>query len=121
MKTTTMEQIPNITFRKRLDTRLEFGIFTLQNLFQRQHKLHHRLDAPHRPDFFIILLITQGRGMHFVDFQLYAYQPGTIFFISPELFIRPAICMVSSLKTTAYLLWISKHIFFVNEENGHEI
>lgn len=78
-----MNSIPDITFRKRTGKHLEFETFTLQSLFQRQSRISdHRMDAPHRVHFFIILFITQGHGKHFIDFQSYPYERGTMFFIS---------------------------------------
>jgi AraC family transcriptional regulator, transcriptional activator of pobA len=75
-----MEQIPEVPFRQKTGFYLDFEILTLQNLFKRQARLPHRLDQPHRLNFFAILLITQGVGSHFIDFQAYPYEPGTTIF-----------------------------------------
>ena len=41
------------------------------------------LDNPHGHDFFIILLITKGSGLHHIDLQTYNVEPGTLFIIAP--------------------------------------
>ncbi|WP_018478849.1 helix-turn-helix domain-containing protein [Pontibacter roseus] len=38
---------------------------------------------PHKHDFYIILLVTQGSGIHTIDFREYDLQPGMVFFLSP--------------------------------------
>lgn len=41
------------------------------------------LDKPHGHDFFIVLIITRGSGIHNIDFHSYNIEPGTVFFLSP--------------------------------------
>ena len=38
---------------------------------------------PHRHDFYEILYITGGVGTHFIDFNAYPIEAGTVYFISP--------------------------------------
>jgi AraC family transcriptional regulator, transcriptional activator of pobA len=43
-----------------------------------------KVTYPHRhDDFYEILFLTQGEGVHTIDFQHYAIKPYTIFFLSP--------------------------------------
>jgi AraC-like DNA-binding protein/quercetin dioxygenase-like cupin family protein len=43
-----------------------------------------KVTYPHRhDDFYEILFLTQGKGVHTIDFQHYVIQPNTIFFLSP--------------------------------------
>jgi AraC-like DNA-binding protein len=75
-----MEEIPNIPFYKRSNAHLGFEIISLQGLFHRQAQLAHRLDRPHRLEFFSILFITRGSGRHFIDFEWHPYQQGALIF-----------------------------------------
>jgi len=43
-----------------------------------------KVTYPHRhDDFYEILFLTQGQGIHTIDFQNYTIKPNTIFFLSP--------------------------------------
>lgn len=46
-----------------------------------QHE--HMVLAPHRHDFYLSVLFTQGNGFHEVDFQTYDIRPGYVFLLSP--------------------------------------
>ncbi|MBX9850446.1 MAG: AraC family transcriptional regulator [Cytophagaceae bacterium] len=41
------------------------------------------VNKPHGHDFFILLLITEGSGTHYIDFKSYDVKPGAVFFLSP--------------------------------------
>jgi len=77
-----MTTIPDVTFRNRPDSPLEFEIFSLQNLFIRQRKIKLSIDKPHRIKFHQIIYITQGRGTHFIDFKPYYYEDNSIIFVA---------------------------------------
>ena len=77
-----MSEIPKISFLKPSDAKIEFEIFTLSTLFSRHHRQNLALDKPHRVDFYQILFITKGSGIHHIDFQPYTYKQGSILFIS---------------------------------------
>ena len=40
-------------------------------------------EFPHRHDFYGILYMTGGEGTHFIDFNAYPIEAGTVYFISP--------------------------------------
>jgi len=40
-------------------------------------------DSPHRHDYYTIIFIEQGKGLHFVDFTEYKIEDRTIYFIQP--------------------------------------
>lgn len=46
-------------------------------------KEHLFIREPHKHNFYIILLITQGSGTHTIDFKAYEVTPGTVFFMTP--------------------------------------
>lgn len=55
--------------------------------FQIEHydiNRNFKVSYPHRhDDFYEILFLTQGEGIHTIDFQNYPVKPNTIFFLSP--------------------------------------
>ncbi|MEA5401646.1 AraC family transcriptional regulator [Arcicella sp. DC2W] len=55
--------------------------------FQIEHydiNRNFKVTYPHRhDDFYEILFLTQGEGIHTIDFQNYTIKPNTIFFLSP--------------------------------------
>ena len=77
-----MKEIPKISFLKKIKAEIEFEILTLNSLFSRQDKLKFSLDKPHRVDFYHILYITKGTGLHYIDFRPYNFEEGSILFIS---------------------------------------
>lgn len=80
--TEMIEEIPQILFHKKSENEIEFEIFSMSSLFARQDNLDHALDKFHRVDFYIILYITSGTGVHYIDFKPYRYMEGSIIFIS---------------------------------------
>jgi len=59
---------PNEFYYSRLDKHLQ------------KHKF---IQNPHKHDFYIVLLFTEGTGTHTIDFQTHAVDPGTLFFLVP--------------------------------------
>lgn len=63
----------------------DFGFKIANN---REILLHEGLDhnpfRPHRIQFYAILFILEGEGVHFIDFKNYPYKKGSIIFISKE-------------------------------------
>ncbi|MDO6391063.1 AraC family transcriptional regulator [Pontibacter sp. BT731] len=46
-------------------------------------KEHLFIREPHKHDFYIILLVTKGTGVHTIDFREYDVKPGTVFLLTP--------------------------------------
>ena len=44
---------------------------------------HQFIQKPHKHDFYIIVLFTQGNGSHIIDFKTFEVVPGSVFFLSP--------------------------------------
>ena len=57
-------------------------IFTLDELYARQGELTHHIAEPHRLDFYVLLYITEGMGLHTVDFNAFHAGPQTLAIIS---------------------------------------
>nr|WP_317632130.1 helix-turn-helix transcriptional regulator [uncultured Flavobacterium sp.] len=58
----------------------EFYVNTIENHIKHTH-LH--IDAPHKHDFYVTILFTQGSGTHEIDFESYDIKPGSLFFLNP--------------------------------------
>lgn len=70
-------QIQN--FHPHASARVDFYIKPFE-----EHLLEHAfIQKPHKHDFYIVLLLTQGTGTHTIDFRTYPVKPGTVFFLSP--------------------------------------
>jgi AraC-like DNA-binding protein len=102
-----MKEIPNISFLKTEKAEIEFEILTLSSLFSRSDKLKFSLNKPHRVDFYHILFITKGTGIHYIDFRPYNYSEGSILFISKGQVhvyeVRPDVDGFMILFTEAFL------------------
>lgn len=46
-------------------------------------KSHHFTQLPHKHDFYLIILFTQGTGKHEIDFETFDVIPGTLFILKP--------------------------------------
>ncbi|SFA91356.1 AraC family transcriptional regulator [Algoriphagus aquimarinus] len=44
---------------------------------------HQFIQKPHKHDFYIIVLFSQGKGSHTIDFQSYPVSGGAVFFLRP--------------------------------------
>lgn len=44
---------------------------------------HARIEKPHKHNFYAVMLFTQGRGTHEIDFDSYEVKPGSVFFLAP--------------------------------------
>jgi AraC-like DNA-binding protein len=86
-----MASTTNIARRK-----LEIPLLTFRDIFDEQHTQTNIVYGnfatipaaaaaafPHRHDFYGILYMTGGKGTHFIDFNAYPINAGTLYFISP--------------------------------------
>lgn len=48
-----------------------------------RRKAGARLSQPERVDFFMLMLVTAGQGVHTVDFLSWPVRPGTVIFVQP--------------------------------------
>lgn len=44
---------------------------------------HQFIQKPHKHDFYILVVFTQGNGSHTIDFKTYDVASGSVFFLSP--------------------------------------
>ena len=58
----------------------DFYSNTLNKHLKANSDLFH---IPHKHDFFLCVIFTEGTGVHEIDFNSYQVQPGSIFFLKP--------------------------------------
>lgn len=51
--------------------------------FRHHLSKHDFITAPHKHDFYLIILFTQGTGKHYIDFEEYPIHEGAMFFLKP--------------------------------------
>jgi len=76
-------RIPQIGFHHNKTNQAEFEVLELESLYQRDFGSHHP-EYPHRINFFSFIYIEEGEGSHMVDFEEYAFAPGSVIFIQRE-------------------------------------
>lgn len=60
--------------------RKEFYVNTIENHIITNHRNIHK---PHKHNFYLAVLFTQGTGIHEIDFTTYAVKRGSLFFLNP--------------------------------------
>jgi len=67
------------TFRNKSSKSPFFDIKLLEEHVRQFDVTHH----PHRHDFYLVLFVTRGEGVHTMDFVDYAVKPFSVFFLTP--------------------------------------
>ena len=60
-----------------------FVDFYCNDLSQHLKNNDHIIHKPHRHDFFLCVLFSEGSGIHEIDFTSYSINPGSVFFLKP--------------------------------------
>ncbi|AAZ25132.1 helix-turn-helix domain-containing protein [Colwellia psychrerythraea] len=75
--------IPKVQFNPKVHKNIGIEIIELSDIYKRSDDdLENFIAKPHRIKFHNILYITQGRGTHFIDFNTYTTQAGSVVFIN---------------------------------------
>ena len=61
----------------------EDSFIYVNRLSEHLRRNHLLISHPHKHDFYLTVLFTQGSGYHEVDFQRYSVVPGTVFLLKP--------------------------------------
>ena len=64
----------------RADESLSFGISTTEEIFE---KHQGKPDAPHRHNFYTVIIALKAKGKHVIDFHEFALGENQVFFLSP--------------------------------------
>jgi AraC family transcriptional activator of pobA len=77
------------------------------NTFQNHLKEHRFIESLHRHDFYVLVLFTQGTGLHKIDFNEFAIAKGSFFLMQPG---QIHIWELSS-DIDGYIVFFSKEIY----------
>ncbi len=71
-------QIKEIDFKKKKADNFYFDLIDLEDILQRKPKDHNQFEH-HKISFFVIVIITHGKGKHSINYKDYDYKKGTVF------------------------------------------
>lgn len=77
------EQTKHIKFQNQQNSKAQFDIIKLEELYQRTD-LDHSIEAHHKVEFYILLFIEKGNGFHTIDFIDYKCLKGTLLTIRKD-------------------------------------
>lgn len=77
-----MKTIPILNIQQ-FEQDVPLSDFYSNNLKSHLKKNESFFHKPHRHDFFLCVLFTQGSGIHEIDFNTYEVTPGSVFFLKP--------------------------------------
>ncbi|MEM9363011.1 MAG: helix-turn-helix transcriptional regulator [Bacteroidota bacterium] len=77
-------EIENIVFSRFVKQPIPFEFISFRELYERCEKSAYDLSQPHRIQFHALLIVTQGQGVHTVDFQSQELFPGTVIPLTKE-------------------------------------
>ena len=78
-----LDRPKKIKFRNSFQPGAKFDLLRLEELFTRTFS-DHDSEELHKIDFFIVLLITKGHGVHTIDFTEYPYTEGSLLTIGKD-------------------------------------
>lgn len=68
---------------EQFDFKINDGDFYANDFASHLEKHHKSITKPHKHDFYLTVLFTDGKGVHEVDFNSYPIQKGALFLMSP--------------------------------------
>ena len=92
-----MRNISRIKFNNTTRPKLDFDLVDLEWILSREKD---ELTRPHIIDFFHVLIITEGKGIHTIDFTNFEYKKGTILTVRKD----QVHSFVKNPNTKGYLL-----------------
>lgn len=73
----------NVKFSNNQNRGSQFDLIRLEELFLRK-EMDHSPEVLHKVEFYIILIIEEGKGFHTIDFIDYQCEPGTLITIRKD-------------------------------------
>ena len=75
-----MSSIKRYEYVNRDDVSLNFGISRMQDIFDKRQGV---VDAPHRHNFFTVIVVQSANGIHNIDFNQFNLEASQVYFLSP--------------------------------------
>lgn len=86
---------------------LSFGISKMEDIFT---KRNGKVDEPHRHNYYTILIVNKGNGLHKIDFNSYVLSNRQIFFVAPGQVHQ----VIEHEKSTGYVMTFSNQFLIQN-------
>ena len=102
-----MDSLKTYQHVNRADANLSFGISRMEDIYD---KRNGQADAPHRHNYYTILIISKGKGLHHIDFNSYPINANQIYFLSPGQVHQ----LVETEKTFGYSMVFSEQFLVLN-------
>ena len=83
MKNTINLPVFNISNFQDYNNCMDFDSHFYIRPFNDHIQVNHFIETPHGHDFYLLLLITKGSGIHTIDNVEYVIEPGALFIVSP--------------------------------------
>lgn len=113
-----MDSVKTYERVNRENENLSFGISRTQSIFEKHKGLP---DAPHRHDFYTVLIIQKAKGKHIIDFNAYDLGENQIFFIAPgqvhQMLEEEATIGFSMVFSNQFLIQNNIPVNFINDLN----
>ncbi|MTI31345.1 AraC family transcriptional regulator [Xanthovirga aplysinae] len=77
-----MSRLPILNIEQ-FQTLADSDDFYFNNLSDHIKANYQTVTVPHKHDFFLTVLFTQGEGIHEIDFNSYPIRPGSVFLLNP--------------------------------------
>ncbi len=87
-----------------------FMVKTMEEVYD-DHK--GQPDEAHRHDYYVILLIKKGKGLHRIDFKQYSIEGSEVFFVSPGQIHQ----LIEETRPSGYIITFSKDFILQNGIN----
>ncbi len=82
MKDLNLTEIPKVHFFIKNPDTPEIDVIKFRHLIGRKSRMDHDPGKPHRIDFYAVMYITRGKGVHFIDFKPYSFEPDSMILVS---------------------------------------
>ena len=100
-------QIPLHSFAQDDATSIPFNLIPLER------KTDYDASVPHRHNYYEIFVFLEGGGVHDIDFNRIAIEPGSLHFVSPGQVHH----VQRSLDSSGYVMFFSREFYYLNLQN----
>lgn len=78
------KEIPHVAYNPANQKHAGFEIVPLQQIVQNQDQYEPHPNLPHQLRFYNLIFFTEGTGQHFIDFNWYPVEKGSIVYLAKE-------------------------------------
>ncbi len=82
-------------------------------ILERHNREREEIHQPHRHDCYLILVVTEGKGKHFIDFETYEIKPFTAFLLTPG----QVHSWELSVDTKGFVLFFTSSFYLMNQQD----